>query len=129
MALTISNRVETVFGNKRAITCDIAFDSSYPTGGESLTAADLGMSIIDFCIAEPKGGRAFVYDRANSKLLAYNSAAIATHVHVENTAGSYTQNADTAAGGAVAAAALAQTADTTNLASVTGVRILAFGSL
>lgn len=127
MGLTITNRVETVMGDRRAITCDVAFDSSYPTGGEDLTAATLGMTTVDFCISEAKGGRNFVYDRANSKLLAYNVAAVGTHTHTENTAGSYTQNATTAAGGAVSAAALAEVADTTNLSSVTGVRIFAFG--
>ena len=49
----------------------VAFDASYPTGGEGLTAANLDLDSIDLVIAPPAGGYVFEYDYTNSKLLAY----------------------------------------------------------
>lgn len=49
---------------------DITFDSSYPTGGESLTPQMLGLTVIDFINAPAKGGYSFEYDRTNKKLKA-----------------------------------------------------------
>lgn len=104
MTVTVS-RVGNIHsvGDMRAVIADVAFDSSYPTGGESLTAAMLGLSAIEFVIAEPAAGYTFEYDHANSKLLA--------------------RWVDTTVDGAPQA----QVADTTNLSAVTGVRIIAFG--
>ena len=50
---------------------DCTFDSAYVTGGESLTAGDLGFPPgvkVVLLNAEPEDGFAFQYDRANSKL-------------------------------------------------------------
>lgn len=44
MALTVTNRRTTVFGNKRVATATVTFDSSYPTGGETLLASDFGLT-------------------------------------------------------------------------------------
>lgn len=49
----------------------VTFDSSYGTGGEALTASDLGWNNVQCVWAQPKGGLDFVYDPANAKLLAY----------------------------------------------------------
>jgi hypothetical protein len=46
------------------------FDSSYPTGGEPLTPADLGLSSILFLHATPASGYSFEYDFTNQKLIA-----------------------------------------------------------
>lgn len=48
MALTLANRTTTVEGQKRKVTVDVTFDSSYPTGGEAFTAASLGLTRIEF---------------------------------------------------------------------------------
>jgi hypothetical protein len=66
----------TVFGDRYVRFQDITFDSSYPTGGEALTAANVGLKIgIDFISFERKtvGGVAysFEYDRTSGKLIAY----------------------------------------------------------
>lgn len=121
---TVDNTLGTfVLGDRRAVIANIDFDASYPTGGESVTPAQFGfVTRIDFLIAEPKGGYTFVYDRANSKLLAYTTGA--AHTHTENTAAAYTQNATT---GASTAAAGSEVANTTNLSTLTGVRVLAIG--
>jgi len=69
MALTLTVKDRTVFGNKRIVIVDVDFDSSYPSGGETLNASDLGLSSIDF-VSPPssKDGYLFDYDYTNSKL-------------------------------------------------------------
>jgi hypothetical protein len=47
MALTIANLEYVSLNNKRLRTGKITFDSSYPTGGESLLPSDLGLDVIE----------------------------------------------------------------------------------
>jgi hypothetical protein len=51
----------------------ITFDSSYPTGGELLAAADVGLTSIAFVDAECADGFALEYDYTNSKLKAFTN--------------------------------------------------------
>lgn len=56
----------------------ITFDNNYPTGGEPLTAADLGLGTVIFCDVEPVPGSATTayvteYDYANSKVKVFTS--------------------------------------------------------
>lgn len=74
MSLTITDVSRTVFGNRRVLIVDVAFDSSYPSGGESLTAVDLGFLSIDYIRATAKVGYDFDYDYVNSKLKAIRNA-------------------------------------------------------
>lgn len=104
MALTNDNFVKTVFGNKKVRVFDTDFDSSYPTGGEALSAADMGLRKAELVVANPKNGYTFSYDYANGKLLAYQG-----------------DNANAAAAPSV------QVANTTDLSAVTNVRVLAIG--
>lgn len=85
-------------------TGSIAFDSSYPTGGESLTAADLGLDSILFARFEPTSGYLFNYDLGNSKVLAWYSDS-----------------------DGVADGPLAQVPDTTDLAALTTVNFWVVG--
>lgn len=66
----------------------VTFDSSYPTGGEALTAADFGLSSIVWAHASNASGYVFSYDYTNSKLLAYrgdnDNAADAPMIEVAN---------------------------------------------
>jgi len=71
MALTLTQQSRTIMGNKRAVVYTATLDSSYPTGGEALTAANLGLVSVDFLLAESKNGYMFEYDYTNSKLKAY----------------------------------------------------------
>ena len=53
MAISVSiteTPSSTVFGNKRVSVAEVTFDNSYPTGGEALTATDLGLTSVDFAI-------------------------------------------------------------------------------
>jgi hypothetical protein len=80
MALTVALKIATVFGNKRYITADVTFDSSYATGGLSLKAVDLGLSAIDLVMAAQTGGYLLEYDHTNAKLKAYAPDG-ANHTH------------------------------------------------
>lgn len=77
MALTISQIRRTVWGDHRAVTATVTFDASYPTGGESLTAANLGLVGIEAVIPAGPARSAtpealpVSFDLTNSKLLAF----------------------------------------------------------
>src|SRR5687768_13625282 len=71
MALTLSLIRQAQVGPLRIRVHDVDFDDSYPTGGEALTAASLGLHEVYAVLPESKAGYVFRYDRANAKLLAY----------------------------------------------------------
>lgn len=73
-ALTVSNESASVWGTKRVKIFQLAFDSSYPAGGESLTKASRGMSALDEVIITPKDGYTFVYDTTNEKVKVFAPA-------------------------------------------------------
>lgn len=79
MALTVTNLKRNSVGNRRTVTATVTFDSSYPTGGESLTPTQIGLKTVDFMAAEPQGGRTFPYDHANKKLMAFASTTQVTN--------------------------------------------------
>lgn len=107
MALTIAVKSKQDVGNGEIVVADITFDTSYPTGGEPLTAKDLGFRVgseLWDVQTSQEGVRAFEWEQdANlkhtGKFLAYEED-----------------------GGGV----LAEVADTTNLSAVT-VRVSARG--
>ena len=74
MALTITNKINGVFGNKRVTFANIAFDSSYAFGGETLVAGSLGLSAIGRVEIMPQAGLSFEYDYTNEKLKAFAPA-------------------------------------------------------
>lgn len=77
MALSLSTVKKTVWGDIRVHIVDVTFDSSYPTGGESLTKADLGFTTTTlgvFTTTKQTGSVAVyesVYDLTNEKLMVY----------------------------------------------------------
>jgi hypothetical protein len=79
----------------------IAFDSSYPTGGETVTGIPFTPDVF---LASPTSGYVFEYDATNNKLLAYYADY-----------------------DAVADGALIQVADETDLSALTAVPFVAFG--
>lgn len=69
MALTISNKSNIAsVGNKFTVFADVAFDSSYLSGGEELLASTLGLVNIERLIIDPKNGFYFEYDYTNNKI-------------------------------------------------------------
>jgi hypothetical protein len=79
----LTPRVEPVDGGSDAAhmlkfkTFDITFDNSYLTGGEALTAAQVGLGTVLCMIAGAVGGRVFEYDYAGATLKAFQDAATA----------------------------------------------------
>ena len=82
MALTITEIHRSVFGNKRVITADLDFDSSYPTGGEGLTPADVALNGFDLVLTSAMStsntgtvntaadlGHSPTFDYTNNKIL------------------------------------------------------------
>lgn len=73
MAVSVSvNRTDTVGRYTKYTTGTITFDSSYPTGGEALLPADVGLSSkVEFITVSNASGYTFEYDYANNKVKAY----------------------------------------------------------
>lgn len=134
MALTITIDREERMGRRFYRSGTIAFDSSYPTGGESLTPSDLGIRTIDILLAAPAGGLMFEYDNANQKLKAiYPTGGSAAPAALADPA----ITVPTGATGVTSTAAqpdLTETAgrskevaNATDLSTITGVRFVALG--
>lgn len=60
--------------NKRIRWFTVAFDSSYPAGGETLSARSMGFSAIDAVHIMPQNGYTFEYDTTNSKIKVFSNA-------------------------------------------------------
>ena len=81
MAVTVTAHVDNkVVEGHRVTVTDVTFDNSYPTGGEPLTLAQLGLTNVIWVIATVKVAgagsvTAVSYDVANKKLLAYAAGA------------------------------------------------------
>ena len=73
MALTRTLVRQFVKRGMRERWWDVTFDSSYPAGGESLTAANLGLHVAQFVNASGPSGYTFPYDHTNSKLMAFRA--------------------------------------------------------
>ena len=72
MSLGIAIKGHNIVGNVRQTIATIDFDSSYPTGGEPLSARNLALGVVDNLQVFPKNGYIFEYDYTNSKLKAYH---------------------------------------------------------
>lgn len=107
MALTYSSVTRTVMGTQQVVEGLMAFDSSYPTGGEAFSLAGVGVTRLDQLDVFPGGGYVFEWDRSTTspKVLAY-----------------YGDNNNASDG------PLIQVPDTTNLSTVTNVRFRARGA-
>ena len=140
MALTVTKSGDWTgyMGNLRWARCTVAFDSSYPTGGESFTPADLGMKTFDVVQIQHTAGLSFEYDYTNKKVKVYSqgvtvgAAGAATmddfpvtagpgastiSVSLTNSGGSATHNFG----------AMKEVPNTNDLSTVTGVRVFALG--
>jgi len=78
MALSVTETTKTVFGDKRVVFAQVTFDSSYPTGGEAVSASDfpsISTAIEEVAVlsSSPAGTEVVVYDRANTKLLVFTA--------------------------------------------------------
>jgi len=71
MAFTITNKDETVFGNKKVVRADIQFDTSYAAAGDPLTPAELSMGSFDIVLVAPSGGLMFEFIHASNLVKAW----------------------------------------------------------
>lgn len=78
MALTVTQKRYLDLGNSRGVIVNVAFDSSYPTGGEDLTPALLGLSQVDAFIPV-SGNPGYSFQFTGSKLLAFNGTTQVTN--------------------------------------------------
>src|SRR3990167_3364096 len=65
-------------GNINEATATIAFDSSYPTGGETFAPKDVGLRAFETggVDIDAKSGYTFEFDYTNNKILAYRTATL-----------------------------------------------------
>jgi len=145
VAASVSLKKTIKLSNLFAAVADVNFDSSYPTGGEALTAKQFGLNALVFVLPAPAAGYMFEFDHANSKLKAFTPTIQHTHdllltggqaagdalQQLAGVIGKTTVGNVTAAGGASniqnrAAAAATEVANLTDLSAVT-VRVIAFG--
>ena len=98
MALTINSNVQTnrySIGPKTGVIATITFDSSYVTGGESLTPTQLGLFSVEACIPVQLTSPIYnyKYDTSASKLLVYgNSTSGESAVFAGNLLAGHTHN-------------------------------------
>ena len=91
MGLTITEIDVSVMGNKRVVTCNIAFDSSYPTGGESLPPSAVRLREVTMALIAGNSGYSFEYDYDNELLMAYYPSV--EHLHTITLSGTHAGNA------------------------------------
>lgn len=139
MALTVAVTRRVVAGDQNIVTGTIAFDSSYPTGGESFTPADIGLRTVDLMLLQPGAiGLTYSYDYTNNKVQAFAQGVLvgaAGAVAMDDfpvTAGpgvTGSTSVSLATGSAtVGLGALKEVPNTNDLSTVTGVRFVAFGA-
>jgi len=79
MAVTVTIVDKYVIGDRKEVIADIVFDSSYPAGGEAVTAANFGFDLeithISCGLARDPdtvdNAVALDFDEANSKIIAF----------------------------------------------------------
>jgi len=101
-------------GGFTAVIGTIDFDSSYPTGGEAIAATDLGLNTLDMLIVGQRFGYSIEWDKANAKLLVYQTPIIVSAATTASFAG-------------VVPAALVEASDTKDLLAVSLVDFICWG--
>ena len=61
LTVTLDTPSHNVFGHQYKVSGSIGFDSAYPAGGEALTAANIGLRVIDHIVFEGSGRGGYVY--------------------------------------------------------------------
>lgn len=102
--ITVSRKQKVAQESIREGTID--FDTSYPTGGESITLADFKLTGIYYVVFQPTAGYFFEWDYTNKKVKVFYIVASAL---------------------SPAAAAATEVSNATDLSALTGVRYRVFG--
>jgi hypothetical protein len=95
IAVTVIDK-PSVFGERRIVIADIVFSGNYATGGEAITAANLGLTRIDFLTAAPVSaadagttGTPVRYDYSTGKMQHFEGAASAAPLLEKDNAEAY----------------------------------------
>ena len=141
LTVTLTGDWASISGNKNTVTGTLAFDSSYPTGGESLTAAAIGLGAIDFIQFAPVGGVTPVVETSlpartvNVKAYVPGATVGATGTEtVDDTplsgvaASTAVSISSTAASETFQFGLMKEVADTEDLSTLTGIHFTAVGS-
>lgn len=134
---TLTLKEQTVLGNMRVGIYDFDFDSSYPDGGESLSASSLGLSEILYVDILPRdevsGKMIYDFDLANSKIQVLYPTGGAAPAALAAPAFTVTSGATAMTGTAAVNAAITETAGigvevaaSTDLSTIK-VRLLVYG--
>jgi hypothetical protein len=78
LSAIVTIKKKTKFLNVNAVIADIALDSSYPTGGEAISASQFGLNSIDFVMPSFSAGYDAEYDHANKKLKMFTAGSEVT---------------------------------------------------
>lgn len=80
MAITVTRDADAfqVQGHRYRVSGTIAFDSSYPVGGETLTPNDFGLSSIEDILVSNRNGYSFEFDKTNTKLKVFSGSPTST---------------------------------------------------
>lgn len=75
MAVSVNSKTFSIFGDKAVSVADLAFDSSYPFGGEGFNIDQrIGMHAEEMVIFENKAGYSFEWDYSNHKIKVFRQA-------------------------------------------------------
>ena len=89
MAISASQVFVNKAGKKRPTVTNVTLDDAYATGGEAVTAAQLGLSYVDHVSCSTNTGHVAQYDKANAKIILYycdyNAVADGALIEVPNT--------------------------------------------
>jgi hypothetical protein len=136
MALTYTNLELYGIGNRRVHQFDVAFDSSYPEGGETLDMGQVRLREINIIIISPTSGYLFEYDYTDDKIKVITPvAAVEQTMQASVDPGGTAVKSTSESGGIVSltgnagitAAPGNEVIALTDLSALTGVRCLAFG--
>lgn len=126
-------RAKKLGGGVRMISGSIAFDSSYPTGGELANGANGITRYFKSCkqvLCEQNSGYLFEYDATNTKIkvmVPVNVAEGAATAGANNTLVVANSQVEIAGTGAAQQVAGVEVSNTSNLAGLTAVKFVAYG--
>lgn len=135
MAITVTldyPRTRKIGKNLKMISGTIAFDSSYPTGGELANGANGITRYFKSCkevICDQKDGYLFEYDQANTKLKVLVPVDIAAGgtADANNTLIGANSQVEIAGDGEAYQVVAKEATNEANLEALTGVRFVAYG--
>lgn len=136
MSITVTldyPRAKKIGPSLKTISGSIAFDSSYPTGGELANGANGITRHFKSCkqiICEQNSGYLFQYDQSNTKikvLVPFATQANGGVAGANNTIVVANSQTEIAGAGAVGQYAGTEVSNTANLVALTAVRFVAYG--